>query len=478
MQLQGFTRIHFAGFWMTLRVGWRRHAQGRTVRPDRDPVLRGTPRLFSSRDRDPWDGGVERRECVFQSGRRRRVPLLRPQRIHPDVQLRGRVPGRRLRRQLHALCLGSPDENLSRSLLDAAAGAAHRDLQSAPPPRLARRALPSLAAAVLLAVLDTDVFEVFERSVMEHQLRVVLLSPCPGGHVLRVRESPSLGVGGCGHGLCVRPRVLSLAWPIRGGAALFRVLVRSLEVCGVSRGCLLGPRLSDIVGTKTRWSFRPGAGDGSRADRRWRRGQAVRGLATRGRVAVSAWRGSSRPWTGLWSRGFRGSLESALAQAAGDGQLLPLPDPCPSSTRSQRRLPLLGMGSALVARLRGCRDGDVHGRPDRGVAHLLRVRAPIAKALEEFAHPAARGRTRRASTRCSCGGTRDADPRQPRARTTGRQALSFRIFEWPGSIKALGCAETFTPAPLVLDHTDTLVCATRMQRISYAPFSSARSIQR
>src|SRR2546422_6373577 len=206
---------------------------------------------------------VERRQSVFQCGRRRRIVLLCPQRIHPDVQLRGRVPGRHLRRQLHALCLGSADENLSCSLVDAAAGAAHRDLQSAPPPRLARCAPPSVSPAMLLAVLDAGVFRLLERPVMEHQLRVVLLSPCPGGHVLRVGEPPSLGASGCGHGLCVRPRIAPLARSIRRGSALFRFPVRSLEVCGFSGGRPLGPRLSD-VGAKTRGSFRPGAGDGYR----------------------------------------------------------------------------------------------------------------------------------------------------------------------------------------------------------------------
>src|SRR2546428_521547 len=94
-----------------------------------------------------------------------------------------------------------------------------------------------------------------------------------------------------------------------------------------------------------------------------------RDLAVVGWAPISAWRGSSHPRSGLWPRVFRGSPESARAQAAGDGQLLPLLDPCPSSTRSQRRLPLPGMGSALVARLWGGRDPAVLGWPDRGVAH-------------------------------------------------------------------------------------------------------------
>src|SRR5438876_10338736 len=364
-------------------------AQRRAVEPDRDPVLRGTLGLCVSRRLDdPGGERAERQQSVFQCGRCWRIFLFCPQRIHPDVQLRGRVPEWHLRRQLHALCLGSADENLSRYRVDAAAGAAYRDLQSAPAPRLARCALPSVAAAVLLAVLDAGVFRLLERPVMEHQLRVVLLSPCPGGHVLRVGEPPSLGASGYGHGLCVRPRIAPLARPIRRGASLFRFPVRSLEVCGFSGGRPLGPRLSD-VGAKTRWSFRPGAGDGCRADHRWGHVQTVRGLATVGWAPVSAWRGSSHPRSGLWPRVFRGSPESARAQAAGDGQLLPLLDPCPASTRSQRRLPSLGMGSALVARLWGCRDRDVHGCPDGGVAHLLWVRAPIAKALEEFARPAA-----------------------------------------------------------------------------------------
>src|SRR5436190_2203111 len=106
------------------------------------------------------------------------------------------------------------------------------------------------------------------------------------------------------------------------------------------------------------------------------------------RAASACSSGTANP-TRLVSTSFRGSPESALAQAAGDGQLLPLLDPCPASTRSKRRLPSLGMGSSLVARLVGCRHRDVHGRPDGGVAHLLWVRAPIAKAFEEFARPAA-----------------------------------------------------------------------------------------
>src|SRR2546425_7588834 len=212
---------------------------------------------------------------------------------------------------------------------------------------------------------------------MEHQLRVVLLSPCPGGHVLRVGKPPSLGASSCGHGLCVRPRIAPLAWPIRRGSALLRFLVRSLEVCGFFGGCPLGPRLSDVVGAKTRGSFRPGAGDGYRAARRCCHVQTVRGLAVVGRGAVFAWRGASRPRSGLWPRALPGSPESALAEAAGDGQLLPLLDPCPASTRSKRRLPSLGMGSSLVARLVGCRHRDVHGRPDRGVTSLLRDRKSV-----------------------------------------------------------------------------------------------------
>src|SRR5207253_9109760 len=132
------------------------------------------------------------------------------------------------RRQLPALRLGAADGNLSRPHLDAAAGAAHRDRPSAPPPRLARRAPPAVSLAVLLAVLDAGVFRLLERPVMEHQLRVVFLSPCPGGHVLRVGEPPSLGASGYGHGLCVRPRIAPLARPIRRRSSLFRFPVRSL----------------------------------------------------------------------------------------------------------------------------------------------------------------------------------------------------------------------------------------------------------
>src|SRR5437762_14343632 len=146
----------------------RGHEQSRTVRPDQDSVLRGTSRLFGSRDRDPGDGGVERQASVLQCGNRRRDPLLCPQRIHSDLQLRGYVPRRCFGRELQAVCLGSADENLSRSLPDASARAAYRDLQSAPAARLARCALSSLAAAMLLAVVDTSVCETSERPLMEH----------------------------------------------------------------------------------------------------------------------------------------------------------------------------------------------------------------------------------------------------------------------------------------------------------------------
>src|SRR2546427_7065973 len=106
------------------------------------------------------------------------------------------------------------------------------------------------------------------------------------------------------------------------------------------------------------------------------------------------------------------------------------------------------MGGALVARLWGRRDRDVRGRPDGGVASLLWVRASIAKALEEFARPATRGRTRRASTRCPCSGTRDAPtsvsrrPRQPRARA----GSPGRVRERPRSRGAGGPAPRRAPA--------------------------------
>src|SRR2546427_6409547 len=95
-------------------------AQRRTVGPDRNPVLRGTLRLFVSRHDHPGDGGVERQQSGFQCGRRWGIFLLCIERIRSDVQLRGRVSGWRLRRRLQAVRLGSADENLSRSLLDAA----------------------------------------------------------------------------------------------------------------------------------------------------------------------------------------------------------------------------------------------------------------------------------------------------------------------------------------------------------------------
>ena len=68
---------------------------------------------------------------------------------------------------------------------------------------------------MLLAVRDTSVFRLLERPVVEHQLRVVLLSSRPLGHVLRGGEPPPLGADGRGLGLCVRPWVVPLAWPIR-----------------------------------------------------------------------------------------------------------------------------------------------------------------------------------------------------------------------------------------------------------------------
>src|SRR5204863_6216455 len=179
-------------------------------------------------------------------------------------------------------------------------------------------------------------------------------------------------------------RIVPLAGPSRRRSFLFRFLVRSLAVCGFSGGRLLGPCLFDVVGTETRGNFGPGAGDGYRAAHRGRHVQAGRALAVVGRVALSAGSGSSRPRSGLWPRFFRGSSESTLAQAAWDGYLLPLFDPCPGSARPQGRLSSLGMGSSLMARLVGCRHRGVHDRPDRGVAYLLWVRTPIAKALERF----------------------------------------------------------------------------------------------
>src|SRR5437870_5662099 len=106
------------------------------------------------------------------------------------------------------------------------------------------------------------------------------------------------------------------------------------------------------------------------------------------------------------------------------------------------------MGSALVARLWGRRDRDVRGRPDGGVASLLWVRASIARAFEGLARPATRGRTRRASTRCPCSGTRDAPtsvsrrPRQPRARA----GSPGRVRERPRSRGAGGPAPRRAPA--------------------------------
>src|SRR5213083_1696736 len=56
---------------------------------------------------------------------------------------------------------------------------------------------------MLLAVRDTSVFRLLERPVVEHQLRVVLLSSRPLGHVLRGGEPPPLGADGRGLGLCL-----------------------------------------------------------------------------------------------------------------------------------------------------------------------------------------------------------------------------------------------------------------------------------
>src|SRR5438874_2707484 len=91
----------------------------------------------------------------------------------------------------------------------------------------------------------------------------------------------------------------------------------------------------------------------------------------------------------FWPSSSRGSPESARAQPARRGQLFPLFDSCPASPRRERSLPSLGMGRALVARLRGGRDRAVHGRPDRRLADLLRIRDPMATAFEEFPRPAA-----------------------------------------------------------------------------------------
>src|SRR5882762_9753694 len=175
-------------------------------------------------------------------------------------------------------------------------------------------------------------------------MRVVLLSPCSGGYVLRVGEPPSLGASGCGHGLCVRPRIVPLARAIRRGPSLFRFPVRSLEVCGISPGSLLGPRLSDVVRAETRGRVRPGAGDRYWADPRWGHVQAVRGLAIVGRAALRARLDSSHPRLGPWPRVFRGSPESARAQPARHRQLFPLFDSCPASPGRERPLRTLSPG--------------------------------------------------------------------------------------------------------------------------------------
>src|SRR3989442_13654544 len=93
---------------------------------------------------------------------------------------------------------------------------------------------------MLLAVLDTSVFRLFERPVMEHQLRVVLLSSCPGGYIVRLGEEPSLGPGGCGYGLCVRPWAGPLPLPIRQCRPLFGFRLRPRRVVGVSGGGFAG----------------------------------------------------------------------------------------------------------------------------------------------------------------------------------------------------------------------------------------------
>jgi len=194
---------------------------------------------------------------------------------------------------------------------------------------------------------------------MEHQLRVVLLSPCSGGHVLRVGEPPSLGAVvvvmgyACGlglflwHGQSAEARLYFVSRFAPSRFVEFLLGVFSARLFLTSSG----QRLAGVSGLAQATGI----------------GLIIAGAMYRPYVAWPLWGGL------LY---VPGSILLILGLAHGRGFFV-------------AHLSRPGLNRLGVARLRGGRDRDVHGRPDRRLADLLRIRDPIAKAFEEFPRPAA-----------------------------------------------------------------------------------------
>src|SRR5947208_5219999 len=330
-----------------------------------------------------------------------RVLLLRPEWIHSDLQLCGRVPGWYFSGQLQTVRLGSPHKNLSRSFFGLTDRAPHLDSQSESAAGLAGRGFPSPLAAMFLAIFDTGDVEIFERPVLEYQLRVVFLSARSDGNVFRIGEGTPLDTSVRRDWVRGGSRTVPVAGPIRLHPSLLRFLVRALTVCGISGGCAPGQAVSVSGPAKTCRRLGPGAGRGYCADHRRGSVPRARALALGGRIAVCPRDGSSRPRSGIWTRFLRGSPEPALAQSAGDGNLLPLFGPHAGLARPERRLLVLGVGNSFLARCVGCRDCGLRARPGRGAADIRPIRAAVTTAFQEAGDRSPRRAVPEGT--CSCG---------------------------------------------------------------------------
>ena len=120
---------------------------------------------------------------------RRRLFLLRLKRVHPHIQLRGRSSATAVERADYVRFVWDRFTKIYPvhvlALLHSYCRVAV--FQSQPAARLACVARARPAPAVLLAIVDSALLRLSERTVVEHQLRMVLLSPGAGVDLHRAR---------------------------------------------------------------------------------------------------------------------------------------------------------------------------------------------------------------------------------------------------------------------------------------------------
>jgi len=286
---------------------------------------------------------------------------------------------------------------------------------------------------------------------------VVLLSPCPGGHVL-AWGTAVVGCHGYGHGLCVRPRLLLCTANPTRLVSNFIFLVRSFEVCGFFGGCPLGPRLSDVVGQKL-------AGVSGRRRRRVAGCSSLLPCTTD--AAWPLWEVAVLPGAvllvlGLAWRGLFVAHLIALAQAAGMPASPSTLIHCPASPRSRGVCLHFGWEFARGPP-RGLCHRDVHGRPDRRRYFSVTGTSSHCKGFEEFAGPAAERSARGACQPDAVQRNARCPPRNPELARQG-QALSCQPdLRVAGASRRWG-VQRFHTGTSRLDHTDTPIYATRTQR--------------